>query len=191
MTSSQSLRKAQILDAAGQCFVKYGFHGASMSKISKTGKMSVGHIYHYFDGKDAIIEGMVKREADVHREKLGELERIAPEKFIAEVVRHAQESIGRAADPFQSVLNFEILAESQRNPKIGQILRGQDLEFSNAFERILELKLGFKLDDGRRELLFSLFSGIPVRSLRNPDIDHASLSAAIAVTIPNILRSGT
>ena len=53
-------RRRQVLDAAATCFRRSGFHGASMSEISKAAGMSAGHIYNYFASKDAIIAAFVE-----------------------------------------------------------------------------------------------------------------------------------
>jgi AcrR family transcriptional regulator len=57
-------RRHQVLDAAAICFRNHGFHGASMAQISKTAGMSPGHIYHYFDNKEAIIAAIVERDME-------------------------------------------------------------------------------------------------------------------------------
>ena len=53
------MRREQVLTAAAACFQRHGFHGASMAQISREAGMSVGHIYHYFANKEAIIAAIV------------------------------------------------------------------------------------------------------------------------------------
>ena len=57
-------RRDQILSAAMKCFVENGFHGSSMVELAKRAGMSVGHIYHYYASKDAIIEAIVDRDVE-------------------------------------------------------------------------------------------------------------------------------
>ena len=57
-------RRQQILCAAAQCFREHGFHGASIAQISKSAGMSAGHIYHYFDNKEAIIAAIVAQDLE-------------------------------------------------------------------------------------------------------------------------------
>src|SRR3981081_1960655 len=57
-------RRDQILSAATKCFVENGFHGSSMAELAKRAGMSVGHIYHYYESKDAIIEAIVDRDIE-------------------------------------------------------------------------------------------------------------------------------
>ena len=53
------LRRQQILDAAAACFVREGFHGASIARIAKAAGMSPGNLYHFFPGKEAMIAALV------------------------------------------------------------------------------------------------------------------------------------
>jgi TetR/AcrR family transcriptional regulator, repressor for uid operon len=46
-------RREQVLDAAAHCFRRHGYHGASMAEIAGAAAMSPGHIYHYFQSKEA------------------------------------------------------------------------------------------------------------------------------------------
>jgi AcrR family transcriptional regulator len=66
-------RRHQVLDAAAICFRNHGFHGASMAQISKTAGMSPGHIYHYFDNKEAIIAAIVERDMEEMMEWTGQI----------------------------------------------------------------------------------------------------------------------
>ena len=50
----QSDRRAEILAAAQRCFVRSGFHGASMQEICAEAGMSPGNLYRYFPSKEAI-----------------------------------------------------------------------------------------------------------------------------------------
>src|SRR5262245_17106399 len=52
---AQSDRRAEILAAAQRCFVRSGFHGASMQDICAEAGMSPGNLYRYFPSKEALI----------------------------------------------------------------------------------------------------------------------------------------
>ena len=53
-TQLQSDRRAEILAAAQRCFVRSGFHGASMQEICAEAGMSPGNLYRYFPSKEAV-----------------------------------------------------------------------------------------------------------------------------------------
>lgn len=57
-------RRNKILDAAKLCFVRHGFHSASMQQICAEAQMSAGNLYRYFPSKDALIEGLCERDMD-------------------------------------------------------------------------------------------------------------------------------
>ncbi len=64
-------RKEQILEAAMEVFARSGFHGARMDDIAKQAGLSKGALYWYFDGKDAIIQGIMDRMFAREFEQLG------------------------------------------------------------------------------------------------------------------------
>ena len=58
----QSDRRAEILAAAQRCFVRSGFHGASMHEICVEAGMSPGNLYRYFPSKEALMAGIAERD---------------------------------------------------------------------------------------------------------------------------------
>src|SRR6185295_5000216 len=59
---AQSDRRAEILAAAQRCFVRSGFHGASMQDICAEAGMSPGNLYRYFPSKESLIAGIAERD---------------------------------------------------------------------------------------------------------------------------------
>lgn len=114
MTSKAELRRQQILDAAAECFRKSGFHGASMSEIAKSFGMSAGHIYNYFESKEAIIEAMIKRDLDQALERIAKIQ--GEKDILKAMLGTVDEGVQRRIE--RSELDTEILAEAARNPKV-------------------------------------------------------------------------
>jgi TetR/AcrR family transcriptional repressor of uid operon len=117
-TQRQSDRRLEILDAAQRCFVRSGFHGASMQEICAEAEMSPGNLYRYFPSKDALIAGICERNRAEAAESLLAVDR-APGFFegLAALARHhlvegAEEEAGLCA---------EIMAESRRNPDLARL----------------------------------------------------------------------
>ena len=129
-----------------------------MARIAEQAGMSAGHIYHYFENKDAIIEALVDRESELHSEKMLGFHAIPRDQLLHELVERADEGVRTQTDPFQSALNLEIIAEARL-----------------AFQQLLGEKLGLSDVQGRVELMFTLFGGLPIRILRNPDLDREAL----------------
>tara|TARA_R110000764_G_scaffold69693_6_gene144116 strand:- start:39 stop:635 length:597 start_codon:yes stop_codon:yes gene_type:complete len=180
-------RVIQILDAATACFVEQGFHGTGMARIAERAEMSAGHIYHYFDSKDAIIAAIVERETGAHETKMREFQQIPCENLKNEMVTRAEEGVRTNTDPFRSALSLEIVAEAKRNPDIAKMLRRHDVIVRTEFARLLREKLDLDHAEGRVEVLFTLFDGLAIRMLRHPDLDQAGLTRFIRQAILAIL----
>ena len=51
-------RRQQIVKAARVCFNRSGLHKASISHICKEAGVSPGHLYYYFDSKEALVRAV-------------------------------------------------------------------------------------------------------------------------------------
>ena len=118
------LRRRQILDAAAACFVREGFHGASIARVAKAAGMSAGNLYHFFSGKEAMIAALVQRRLDQSLALFAEIE--AATDPLEAMLERVAISLEQQTDPDQAALGLEILAEAGRNPAVAVIVRAAD-----------------------------------------------------------------
>jgi TetR/AcrR family transcriptional repressor of uid operon len=124
-TQLQSDRRDEILAAAQRCFVRSGFHGASMQDICAEANMSPGNLYRYFPSKEALIAGIAERDrAEVAQEfARADLSR----GFFAVLEGMAHHHFAVKGDE-QVLLCTEVMAESRRNPEIARISSAFDAD---------------------------------------------------------------
>jgi AcrR family transcriptional regulator len=60
-------RREEILEAARRCFARYGYEGATVSRLEQESGLSRGAIFNYFDSKDDLFVALVERD----QERLG------------------------------------------------------------------------------------------------------------------------
>lgn len=122
---AKSDRRSEILAAAQRCFVRSGFHGASMQDICNEASMSPGNLYRYFPSKEALIAGIAERDraevaqefanADLSRGFFAVLEGMAYHYF--------------SERPDEKVkLCTEVMSEARRNPEIARISAAFDAD---------------------------------------------------------------
>lgn len=184
-------RRRQVLEAAARCFRRHGFHACSMAQISTEAGMSVGHIYRYFSGKDAIIAAIVREDVDEILCKMSEFPMDAPD-LRAALTERAVEGVTRATDPEQAALMIEIRAESARNPAIQALVRECDEQVSAGLREIIRRAVGRPLDaedlDARVEMFHLIFQGVGLRTVINPNANREALAQLIKLTIDAILE---
>lgn len=185
-------RRQQILCAAAQCFREHGFHGASIAQISKCAGMSAGHIYHYFENKEAIIAAIVAQD-------LEDLLTLTAELRSARNVRQAMiervaEGVLDQLDPLRAGLKLEIVAEAARNPRVAEIVRDADIACRRGLaDTIRDIRRAAgRADDesaiaGMVEVVATLFEGLLLRSIRNPGLDRAQVIRRIQAAINDLL----
>src|SRR6478735_1067894 len=121
----QTDRRDEILSAAQRCFVRSGFHQASMQEICAEAGMSAGNLYRYFPSKEALIAGIAERDraevaqdfarADLSQGLFAVLEGMAHHHF--------------AVRPKEQVkLCTEIMSEARRNTEIARISAAFDAD---------------------------------------------------------------
>jgi AcrR family transcriptional regulator len=63
-------RRRQLLDAAARLMVRSGFHGVSMQALADEAEVSVGLIYRYFGGKEAVLLAVITEVLDAFAERV-------------------------------------------------------------------------------------------------------------------------
>lgn len=185
-------RRQQVLDAAELCFRSRGFHGASMAEISKAAGMSAGHIYNYFESKEAIIAAFVGQNVARLSELIcGLVKRQDPLQAIFDDI---EKSVRADLRCNQWKLPLEIFAEASRNPQIRHLVQDADRHSRIHLRNIMikgradrGLGTDIAMIDGRIEAMISIFQGLHARTVHNPEIDEAALVAAIRLTLTPLL----
>jgi TetR/AcrR family transcriptional regulator, repressor for uid operon len=134
----QHRRRDQIIAAAEACFLKNGFHQTSMQHIATASGLSMGLLYRYFPGKEAIIDAVAQQDRDAS------LAAIDAVPVAGDVVPAWISLIGTLSDVASGIeyatLVAEIHAESYRSPKILTILLQHDEALVQAIAQKLTLQ---------------------------------------------------
>ncbi|MGK5024069.1 TetR/AcrR family transcriptional regulator [Janthinobacterium sp. RB2R34] len=185
-------RRRQVLDAAESCFSRRGFHGASMAEISKAAGMSAGHIYNYFDSKDAIIAAFVEQNMERVSDMMRDLAQ--QDDPLQALIDLAGERVLEGMDPKVWMMPLEIHSEASRNPPIAAKLQCADRRSRKLFVSIVRdarIKRGLPADedmlDGRIDTIIAMFQGLPVRVLHKPDVKIDPLVAGFRVALTALL----
>lgn len=175
--SRADTRRAQIRTAASDCFRQYGFHGTSLAQISKAAGMSTGHIYHYFENKEAIIADIVAQDLERLLTLTAELR--AASDVEAAMIERAVEGVLENLDPSTAGLQLEIVAEAARNPHIAGIVQAADRQCRDSLAATVRAQrqaAGHQDSEatlaGMVEAISAMFEGLRARAIRNPDIDR-------------------
>jgi TetR/AcrR family transcriptional repressor of uid operon len=124
-TQLKSDRRAEILAAAQRCFVRSGFHGASMQDICAEAGMSPGNLYRYFPSKEALIAGIAERDRAEVAQEFASVDLSQGLFAVLEGLAHHH----FAERPDEQVkLCTEISAEARRNPEIARISAAFDAD---------------------------------------------------------------
>jgi AcrR family transcriptional regulator len=187
-------QRTRILDAAQACFVRDGFHAASMASIAEAAGMSAGLIYRYFDSKSAIILAIIERQL---QDKLANIARLAEDPDIARRFVDFFVRLRRGdPDMVNPALLLEIGAQATRDPQIGAAVAHSDRAAAAALGewlRQITRARGLDLDDAgiraRGLALQCLFDGLAMRAVKDPDLDPALLATALDAVLPQLLAS--
>jgi TetR/AcrR family transcriptional regulator, repressor for uid operon len=188
----QSDRRAEILAAAQRCFVRSGFHGASMHDICAEAGMSPGNLYRYFPSKEALIAGIAERDraevgqrfagADLSRGLFTVLEGMACHYF--------------AKWPMERVLLCtEVMSEARRNLEIARISASFDADVRNWLQQMLRDgaergDIPGDVDfDGVITMLMIITDGLWWRRALEPDFDPEAMVPIFIDIVRHMLRA--
>lgn len=187
------LRRQQILDAATECFKRWGFHGASISQICKTAGMSPGHLYHFFASKEAIIAGIVEQKLQSSLETISRLE--AATDVFGNMLEGVDQALAEKSHPDVAGLWLEVLAEAARNPEVARVVREADRKVREQIAHLAATArksrgIESRLDpDAAAEVLAGLFEGVANRIVQHPDRDPQAVVEVLRIAMAAILET--
>jgi len=180
-----------ILHAAARCFVRDGFHRASISDICAEAGISPGHLYHYFENKEAIVGGIAELGMD---QAITSLVKIMDTADAAQSLIQAMLTTKEGSEGTNRVLMMEIMAETGRSPVIAKIvsehiqrLRGL---IANFLRRAQERgQIDSRIDpDLSAFVLISITNGGKAFIGLDPDLDQALCKAQLGNVLTSFLK---
>ncbi len=189
--ATQAARREHILDAAGRCFARNGFHRTTMQDICREAEVSPGAVYVYFDSKEALIAGLCERDRAEFSERFAALAS-APDFLTA--LRAVGEQYFVDEPAHKRLMVIEMGVESTRNPRIAEIYRPVDKFCSDSFQALFQrLK-----DEGRIDpafdvptltMIFNIIGeGMFWRRAVHPDFDATSVLPALTQLLGMMLN---
>lgn len=182
----QDERRERIVEAARECIVLSGIHGAAMAEIAERAELGVGQVYRIFESKEALIARIATDDLAEMRAMLDALDG-RPAGLLDEICALVPQSIDRCFDPRRVALRTELAAEAARNPRVAEILRAVDQQGRAAFERLMSALR--RPDDAasdfraRCEFVHVLFDGLAIRSINHPQADRATLTRLVQMML--------
>lgn len=196
-------KRRDILEAAGRCFAKDGFRGASISNICSEAKISAGHLYHYFASKEAIIEAMAATGLEHAEERFNHLMKSDNpiEALIAEIEQASTQNCIAQQHHVdvraKKQLHVDMLAEARRNPAMAEIVRKHSAKIRGMLAILLKTvqergQIDQTLDaDFAAAILLSTIEGVGNMTIRDPDLDMKQMLDMLSTLIKRFLAPGS
>ena len=132
-------RRRQIVEAAVRCFSRLGLHGASNSIICKEAGISPGHLYYYFENREALIHDVFAHWWRVGEGYLDAL-MTAPDalSIYLDLIPPPPELVQPPANKGNMAFALDILAEVGRNAGIASVNKTHRRQFLAKLRQIVE-----------------------------------------------------
>lgn len=184
-------QRERILEAARLCFLKRGFHAASIADIAQEAEMSPGLMYRYFANKHAIVKAIIERQLESGRRQLEEIK--SPADLVEGIMNAIERWRSGSADQMNAPLFLEISAEATRDAEIAATVQEADQLIKNhlleAMQRTAPTRALYgdpRRANARILLLLSVVEGLAVRACRDPHLDRELLRSALAKFIAGL-----
>jgi TetR/AcrR family transcriptional regulator, repressor for uid operon len=191
-TQLQSDRRAEILAAAQRCFVRSGFHGASMQEICAEAGMSPGNLYRYFPSKEALMAGIAERDRAEVAQEFASVD--LTHGFFAVLQGMAQYHFAEKPNE-QVLLCTEVMTEARRNPEIARIHESFDADVKKWLVDLLHAAaehgdIPKDIDfEAAVTMLMIIADGVWWRRALDPDFNPASVVPIFMDITRHMLRS--
>lgn len=173
-------RRLTILEASLRAFARLGFHKATMPDIAREAGMSPANMYRYFASKHELVAALVEEE---RRDANVAMDQVIASDDLLEALIHALVIHAGTIDPAETALTLEILAQSLRDPVLGEMVRTADSELANRLATALEAGVASGLvragidDRSAAAVILAMMDGLMWRRTVDPRFDAKSVAS--------------
>lgn len=184
------VKRREILDAAGRCFVRKGFQGATIASICAEAKISPGHLYHYFASKEAIIEAMAEARLEATAQFLSKA--VDGTDVLATILAGVEVSLKGDKHNGQE-MRIDMLAEAGRNPAMAKIVEENSKALQAHISDFLRKgQASGQIDPGldpaaTAGVLLIISDGLKTLPLRNSKFDVTSNLDTLSILLTRFL----
>jgi len=175
----RSAQRRRILDAAMACFERSGLDKASMHDIVDESGMSVGAIYRYFDGKEAIVEAVAAERHEYERALLASALAGSPDDLPGAARRFLSDWFDRVTDPDEARrrrVTVYVWANAQHDPRLRRIVAEGLAPLDEVVRLLSDARARGLLDpdidpEAFARVLLALVQGFLLQRVWEPDLD--------------------
>lgn len=185
-------RRRQILVAAHRCFAKNGFHRTTMEDVSVEAAISVGTLYRYFDGKEALIEALADMGRTQKKDALDSLRSGGGIEALSRTVEGVVRLLEMNGVDDAVRLDVRLWGEALNHEPLLEVLRGS----LNALREPLEKFIADEIAQGRvrddvdadavARIIIAMFMGMEVQRLYDPEMNIRGCSDAMAALLQGL-----
>ena len=191
-------RRAQIVEAASQCFSREGLHGTTMQDIIRQSGLSAGAIYSYFASKDEIIEAINNERHAREQQLISDACRRADlRNAFEQLSQYFFGSLHEADERERRRVGIQLWAEALRNERILAIVRdGVDEPRKLLASLIKEAQRRGKLrpdlsPDAVARVLIALYHGFVLQQAWDEQAQLEPFLAVVAAMLGTLLEEGS
>lgn len=132
-----AMTRATILEAATQCFVKFGYKNTTTSRIAQEAGVSRGAMLHHFPSRDAVIKGAVlylqEKRLEEYKATISKLHSTPENGVTSAVVRKAIRATWKYFNLPSFFAYHELLVASRTDKELAKIFYPQQKMFEKQF----------------------------------------------------------
>lgn len=167
---------AKITRAALKVFVEYGYHGATMKKITQATGLSYGLVYYYFPSKEKIFLHLVESAFEMSRNDINEALNTPGSAW--EKIEKCSEIIIKVAftdeSSLYSLIILQAITQGKSIPGLLDFIQETIVHYDKFIPLIVEAQKSGQVAKGDPELLalayLSLVQGFSLHMLYDKDI---------------------
>ncbi|MEU8137742.1 TetR/AcrR family transcriptional regulator [Streptodolium elevatio] len=155
-------RRRQIVEAAGRCFARNGFHRTSMQDVFAESGLSAGAVYRYFAGKDELIADIAAGAVGQVRASVRALLDSGRDLSPADTLARLIDDLGAFRDPDGTGrLMIHAWGESLGDPALREVIAALNREMLDELAEVADGFVGaghLPADADRRAVAHTLLS---------------------------------